>query len=242
VFNLMSEKAIQRIVKKYKDSAKKRNIEFLLKDEEAVKLLTSTCFYCAGFSYKNAKVSGIDRQDNSVDYTLENSVPCCTICNFMKGQLDPLVFIDKCKKISEHSHILAEIPTASGTSSNAVSQYNLNGELVAVFGSLLEASLETNVHHQLINRVCSLGRKTAGGWIWKRTNDGPLTPEELENLIVDDKLKSIEKVSKDGTILKEYISMSDAARQEGIAISSMSTRVSKQRKNKDDGSWFRLKT
>ena len=235
----MSEKAVRHIVKKYKDSAKKRNIEFLLKDEEAVKLITSACFYCAEFSYKNAKVSGIDRQDNSIDYTLENSVPCCTICNFMKGQLDPLVFIDKCKKISEHSHILAEIPKASVMPSNAVSQYNLNGELVAVFGSLLEASLETNVHHQLINRVCSLGRKTAGGWIWKRTNDGPLTHEELENLVVDDRLKSIEKVSKDGTILQEYTSMSDAARQEGIVISSMSIRVSKQRKNKD-GSWFRL--
>lgn len=239
----MSEKAIQRILKQYKSEAKNRNIEFLLKDEEAVKLITSACFYCSDFSYKNSKVSGIDRQDNSLAYTLENSVSCCTICNFMKGNLDPQSFIDKCKKISGHSHIYPEISKASVMPSNAVSvsQYNLNGELVAVYDSLFEAELATNVHTQNITRVCSLGRKTAGGWIWKRTNDGPLTHEELENLVVDDRIKSIEKVSKDGTILKEYTSMSDAARQEGIVISSMSTRVSKQRQNKD-GSWFRLKT
>jgi hypothetical protein len=237
----MSEKAIRRILKQYKTEAKNRNIEFILTDEEAVKLITSACFYCADFSYKNAKVSGIDRQDNSLDYTLENSVSCCTICNFMKGNLDPRSFIDKCKKISEYSHIYPEISKASVMPSNAisVSQYNLNGELVAIYDSLFEAELATNIHSQNIARVCSLGRKKSGGWIWKRTNDGPLTPEELENLVVDDKLKPIEKVSKDGTILQRYISMSDAARQEDIAISSMSTRVSKQRKNKD-GSWFRL--
>jgi len=239
----MSEKAIQSVLKQYKFEAKNRNIEFLLEDEDAVKLITSACFYCADFSYKNAKVSGIDRQDNSLGYTLKNSVPCCTMCNFMKGNLDPRSFIDKCKKISGYSHILPEIPKASVMPSNtvAVSQYNLNGELVAVYDSLFEAELASNVHSQNITRVLSFGRKTAGGWIWKRTSEGPLTPEELSNLVVDDKLKPVEKVSNDGTILKEYTSMSDAARQEGIVISSMSIRVSKQRKTKD-GSWFRLKT
>lgn len=47
------------------------------------------------------KANGIDRKDNSesVGYTLENSVPCCGICNGMKNDHTELNFLGHVKKI-----------------------------------------------------------------------------------------------------------------------------------------------
>lgn len=43
---------------------------------------------------------GIDRVDNSVGYTIENCVPCCTSCNFMKGKMTKDDFIEKVSQIA----------------------------------------------------------------------------------------------------------------------------------------------
>ena len=34
-----------------------------------------------------AKFNGIDRIDSNIGYTVNNCVPCCTICNHMKNDL-----------------------------------------------------------------------------------------------------------------------------------------------------------
>ena len=31
--------------------------------------------------------TGIDRMDNDLGYTTENTVPCCTTCNMLKGTM-----------------------------------------------------------------------------------------------------------------------------------------------------------
>lgn len=49
----------------------------------------------------------------------------------------------------------------------SVSQYLSSGELVCIFKSAREASLETGIHYNSIARCCRKERKTAGGFIWK---------------------------------------------------------------------------
>ena len=43
-------------------------------------------FYNTNCSYCDNKINelGIDRIDNKMGYTLNNVVPCCSRCNFMK--------------------------------------------------------------------------------------------------------------------------------------------------------------
>lgn len=45
----------------------------------------------------------IDRADNNLGYTKENSVPCCSECNFCKGTLSKDKFLDLVRKVYEHS-------------------------------------------------------------------------------------------------------------------------------------------
>ena len=84
---------------------------FELSFEQWLKVVDSACFYCGEMDVKKVRsipnrptntilLNGIDRIDNSVGYTVENSVPCCKICNMMKGKLTVTEFIQKCKKIS----------------------------------------------------------------------------------------------------------------------------------------------
>ena len=51
------------------------------------------CSYCHEYP-----ASGLDRVDATKGYTLENTVPCCVLCNFTKSDLSVQVFLDKSKK------------------------------------------------------------------------------------------------------------------------------------------------
>jgi len=69
-------------LREYKNRAKnKKNQEWTLTDGEAIALFKKPCHYCD--THKN-QMSGIDRKDNNLGYTPENSLPCCTLCNMMK--------------------------------------------------------------------------------------------------------------------------------------------------------------
>lgn len=86
------------IWKKYQEGAKKRGRVFELTLEYLTGYIGKPCFYCGD----PLRIPGIDRLDNDKGYTVENTVPCCSICNFMKYRYSPDLFIVKCKKISEN--------------------------------------------------------------------------------------------------------------------------------------------
>lgn len=84
----------------YKRDAKKRGHEFSLSRDKFKELTKQNCSYCGSepsLIFKHRKniedsrgylYNGIDRKINSIGYTNENSVPCCKICNIMKGAMD----------------------------------------------------------------------------------------------------------------------------------------------------------
>lgn len=77
-----------------KSSAKTRKIDFLLTDAEAINIMDNPCLYCGELI-----PVGIDRVDSSVGYTKENSVACCSMCNYMKKDFSQKDFISQCIKI-----------------------------------------------------------------------------------------------------------------------------------------------
>ena len=63
-----------------KKSARNRSIEFHITYIEYVSTYwRQTCFYCP-----TTDTRGIDRIDSSKGYSLDNCVPCCSMCNQMK--------------------------------------------------------------------------------------------------------------------------------------------------------------
>jgi hypothetical protein len=94
----------------YRKHAKFRNLVFELTKEMFSKLILEKCFYCekkdsCKTSLQRSKYlgdrfflhNGIDRLDNLKGYTIENSVPCCKLCNHMKWNLSFKDWIDHIK-------------------------------------------------------------------------------------------------------------------------------------------------
>jgi len=86
-----------------KSSARKRDIEFLLTQKQYETFKDKQCFYC-GDTIKGVR---LDRVDNDLGYIMENIVPCCKICNYMKMALSYGEFIDHIGKIL-YNRVLSE--------------------------------------------------------------------------------------------------------------------------------------
>lgn len=99
-----------------KSNAIARNIQFLLTKEEALALLHSDCYYCG-----EPHADGIDRLDSIGDYSKENCVPCCGICNIMKNKFSLEIFLKHVSAIY-NKHCTSEgsstIPKGSTSQAN----------------------------------------------------------------------------------------------------------------------------
>lgn len=98
-----------------KSNAETRNLKFLLTDEQALNLLHQDCYYCG-----QPKADGIDRIDSNKDYTVDNCVPCCKVCNIMKNKFSSEIFFNHIKSIYEKhfSESSTTIPKGSTPQAN----------------------------------------------------------------------------------------------------------------------------
>lgn len=88
-------------------TVKKRNLTFNLTIDEFKKICQQHCFYCGQapstkMHVSNGLKNGIDRIDSTIGYEINNVVPCCRICNDMKGALSKELFLSKIKDIVNH--------------------------------------------------------------------------------------------------------------------------------------------
>lgn len=93
----------------YRRSAQTKGREWKLTDSEAKTMLTSKCVYCDHIDLET-RLNGIDRLNQQGDYTPQNTVSCCWTCNYMKGVMDPLTFIEKCTKIAQCTYAFPDVP------------------------------------------------------------------------------------------------------------------------------------
>jgi len=87
----------------YKKNAKKRGIDWQLTLNEFLELTQGTCHYCGAKptnEYIGTRLNGsyiyngIDRKNNDLGYTKENTVSCCKRCNFAKRDASYRDFVD----------------------------------------------------------------------------------------------------------------------------------------------------
>jgi hypothetical protein len=66
----------------YKKSARERGYVFRLLFSDFERIFNSPCHFC------NLNIAkGIDRKNNNIGYILQNCLPCCKQCNYMKRDL-----------------------------------------------------------------------------------------------------------------------------------------------------------
>ena len=103
---------VNTLYSEYKHGAMRRDLPFNISREYFSEMALSDCYYCGespklrSDSRKNkmngrVPLNGIDRVDNSLGYTEENSVPCCKNCNFMKLKMSEKDFVNHAEKIAE---------------------------------------------------------------------------------------------------------------------------------------------
>lgn len=96
------------VFNRVKGNAKIRKIPFTITLNDFIQIAYKNCFYCNeppvqnyNFRDRGRPYNGLDRIDNSLGYTLENSVSCCPICNYAKHDLSVTEFknwLTKCYK------------------------------------------------------------------------------------------------------------------------------------------------
>jgi len=108
------ESAMNQVYGVYKKSAVIRGHEFLLTKDDFLEIVTKPCIYCGSSlsnmldkkdGYGSFKYTGIDRYDNNLGYTKENSVPCCSICNRIKTNLSIDFMYNHLQKIIKNHNI-----------------------------------------------------------------------------------------------------------------------------------------
>ena len=92
----------------YKKNAEKRGYTWELTEEQFAKITQKECHYCGAKPnniFKQRKCNGdyiyngLDRIDNTKNYTVENTVSCCKTCNHAKGILTLQEFKEWIKRI-----------------------------------------------------------------------------------------------------------------------------------------------
>lgn len=84
----------------YKKCASDKNLDFELTEEEYYELVQKECYYCNEIQEKG--FNGLDRVNCRKGYIKDNCVPCCEICNFIKGSLEEHIFIRRVEHILSH--------------------------------------------------------------------------------------------------------------------------------------------
>lgn len=87
--------------KLYIKKARERSILFDLTFEQFVEFWQKPCAYCGDV----ITTIGIDRVDNLMPYTLNNTVACCTMCNKMKLTYSVETFVVHCEKVFLHQNL-----------------------------------------------------------------------------------------------------------------------------------------
>lgn len=83
---------------------KGRGIAVTMRRCTYLSLITQPCAYCGARPLPGQFV-GVDRLRSDGIYSPENSVPCCKVCNFMKGSLSVPQFFSHLKAIAAHQKL-----------------------------------------------------------------------------------------------------------------------------------------
>jgi hypothetical protein len=104
---------VHLFMRSYRNGARARGLTFELTHDEFRALVLADCHYCgaapirrvlrreAHYSYALI-CNGVDRPDTAGNYTLDNCVTACTVCNKIKMALTPDEFKEWVQRVYQH--------------------------------------------------------------------------------------------------------------------------------------------
>lgn len=115
-----------------------------------------------------------------------------------------------------------------------VTQRTLSGEFVAEYNSMREAEEKTGIPIQNISSVTSGKRRSAGGYIWEKSDgiDFEYNPTKY--------FSAVQQLDLNDNIIAEYYSMADAARATGIDSNNISAVCAGKRKTTGGFKWRKI--
>lgn len=88
--------------------AEKKGFINVLTEKQHDEMIKQPCNYCGQKEFINHNFIHIDRIASDGEYNIENCVPCCSCCNFMKNDMEINIFLQKLKNIAEKFDIKDE--------------------------------------------------------------------------------------------------------------------------------------
>ena len=85
----------------YRSRAEKKNLEFAITNDDYKTITNQDCYLC-GKKSTETNTNGVDRVDNNIGYTIENSKACCKECNHMKNNYALDIFLEKVERIKDN--------------------------------------------------------------------------------------------------------------------------------------------
>ncbi len=94
----------------HRKGATARGIVTHLSKKEYIDIASMNCYYCGRIDIKKNRLTkvtinlnGIDRKNNESYYEIDNSIPCCKLCNMMKRKIPHDDFITIIRYIYGHT-------------------------------------------------------------------------------------------------------------------------------------------
>lgn len=120
--------------------AKTKEKRMLLDEDQQLALKCAPCYLC-GVTFS----CGLDRVDSDGDYTVDNTRPCCSPCNYMKKHLSLDEFKKHLAYVLTHTATwvlkdVSNVCTIIGKQRQAISALDTSGEPLIVFPSILTAA------------------------------------------------------------------------------------------------------
>ena len=106
----------------YWRSARDKNLDFEILQEDFNKVVKEPCHYCDVIQERG--FNGIDRLGSNIGYVTENCVSCCSTCNYMKCSLSVDVFLKRIEHILTYNNKIKGRYFPEEYSSYSAASYN----------------------------------------------------------------------------------------------------------------------
>ena len=107
-------------------------------------------------------------------------------------------------------------------------KFDLKGNFLQEYSSLLQASQQNNISKSSISEVCKENRKSAGGFQWKyKSSNKKIT--KIKRIVL--------QLSLNGDIINSFSSCSEAHRKTGISLSNINACCNKKRPTAGNYKW-----